>query len=170
AHPDDETACAATVYKITHELKGFVDIAIITNGEAGFKYSTLAEAFYHLELTDEKIGRENLPRIRKLEMNNAGSILGIRSYNFLEQKDEKYTTDEREPMNSWDVEAVKRKLNKIITKTQYDYVFCLLPVPETHGHHKAATMIALDVVNELPKESRPIILGVDDSGKNDSVQ
>ena len=64
AHPDDEISCSATVYKITHELKGVVDLALITNGEGGYKYSTLAEAYYNLELTDEKVGRENLPRIR----------------------------------------------------------------------------------------------------------
>ncbi|WP_394776582.1 hypothetical protein, partial [Flavobacterium sp.] len=30
AHPDDESGFAATVYKITHELKGVVDLAVIT--------------------------------------------------------------------------------------------------------------------------------------------
>ena len=38
AHPDDETTFAATVFKITHDLKGKVDIVIITNGEGGYKY------------------------------------------------------------------------------------------------------------------------------------
>ena len=65
AHPDDETGCAAAVYKITHSLKGKVDLALITNGEAGFKYSTLAEDIYGAELTDEAIGRKLLPTIRK---------------------------------------------------------------------------------------------------------
>ena len=59
AHPDDETGFAATVYKITHEMKGTVDLLLVTNGEGGYKYSTLAEPIYGLELTDEKIGREN---------------------------------------------------------------------------------------------------------------
>lgn len=76
AHPDDETAMAATIYKVTHELNGVVDQCVITNGEGGYKYSTLAEAYYNLELTDEKIGRENLPRIRKQELINAGKIIG----------------------------------------------------------------------------------------------
>ena len=94
AHPDDETGFAATVYKITHELHGNVDLALITNGEGGYKYSTLAEDYYHLELTDEKVGRENLPRIRKQELMNAGKIIGIRNYFFLDQWDRKYTTNE----------------------------------------------------------------------------
>ena len=37
AHPDDETAMAATIYKITHELNGLVDQCVITNGEGGYK-------------------------------------------------------------------------------------------------------------------------------------
>lgn len=171
AHPDDETSCAATVYKITHELKGKVDLALITNGEGGYKYSTLAEDYYHLELTDEKIGRENLPRIRKAELMNAGKIIGIRNYFFLDQWDRKYTTDERDPLDTaWDVPLVKKRLNEIMTKEKYDFVFCLLPVAETHGHHKAATMLALETINNLAKEKRPIILGITDSEKNDTAK
>src|ERR1044071_6967267 len=93
AHPDDESTFAVTIYKITHDLKGKVDIAIITNGEAGYKYSTLAESIYGVELTDEKVGREFLPTIRKKEMMNAGKILGIRNYYFFDQKDNRYTQD-----------------------------------------------------------------------------
>ena len=41
AHPDDDAVFAAANYKIVHDLKGIVDIALITNGEGGYKYSTL---------------------------------------------------------------------------------------------------------------------------------
>src|SRR5438045_3022121 len=75
AHPDDEIAFAVTIYKITHELMGTADIAVITNGEAGYKYSLLAEPYYHLKLTDEAIGRKNLPTIRKKELMSAGNII-----------------------------------------------------------------------------------------------
>ncbi len=171
AHPDDETSGSATIYKITHELKGNVDIALITNGEGGYKYSTLAEDYYHLELTDEKVGRANLPRIRKTELMNAGNIIGIRNYFFLDQWDRKYTTNERDPLDTaWDVPLVKKWLNGIMTKTNYDFVFCTLPVPGTHGHHKAAAMLALETVNNLPKEQRPIILGMSNSSKGDSAK
>jgi hypothetical protein len=44
----------------------------------------------------------------------------------------------------------------------------LLPVPETHGHHKAATMLALEAVSMLPKEQRPVILGTSTSEKKDT--
>src|SRR5688572_28992944 len=82
AHPDDDVAFAATVYKITHDLKGRVDLAVITNGEGGYKYSTLGDVYYDLELTDERVGREYLPTIRKRELMNGGAIVGIRNYYF----------------------------------------------------------------------------------------
>jgi len=50
AHPDDETQFAATLYKISHEMGGTVDVVMITNGEGGYKYSTLAEPIYHREV------------------------------------------------------------------------------------------------------------------------
>ncbi|CAN5503148.1 hypothetical protein BH11BAC1_BH11BAC1_01140 [soil metagenome] len=170
AHPDDETAFDATVYKITHELHGKVDLALVTNGEGGYKYSTLAEAYYGLELTDEKIGRENLPRIRKQELMNAGKILGIRNYFFMDQLDRKYTTDERDPLDTaWDVGLIMVQLRRIMMNTKYDYVFCLLPTPGTHGHHKAATMLALQCVEQLPEENKPIVLAGSTSSKSDTV-
>ena len=55
AHPDDEYTFAASVYRIAKELHGTVDQVVITNGEAGFRYSQLAEQFYHASLTQEAI-------------------------------------------------------------------------------------------------------------------
>ena len=48
AHPDDEYAFAATVYRIIDELGGTVDQLVLTNGEGGFRYSRLAEAYYRI--------------------------------------------------------------------------------------------------------------------------
>jgi LmbE family N-acetylglucosaminyl deacetylase len=170
AHPDDETAMAATIYKITHELNGVVDQAVITNGEGGYKYSTLAEAYYGLELTDEKVGRENLPRIRKQELMNAGKIIGTNNIFFLDQKDAHYGLDEHEPLDTtWNVQWVTTRLKEIMTTTKYDYIFCLLPVPETHAHHKAAGLLALRTVQTLPANQRPIVLGVTGSSARDSA-
>jgi len=169
AHPDDETAMAATIYKITHELNGIVDQCVITNGEGGYKYSTLAEAYYGLELTDEKVGRENLPRIRKLELLNAGKIIGTNNIFFLDQKDAHYGLDEREPLDTtWNVNWVMSRLKEIMTNTRYDFVFCLLPVPETHAHHKAATILALRAVQSFPPNERPVVLGCSGSSLKDT--
>lgn len=131
AHPDDESGCAATVYKITHDLKGVVDLAVITNGEAGYKYSTLAESIYGMELTEEAVGREFLPTIRKRELMNGGKWVGIRNYYFMEQKDTRYSTDPSEVMNTgvWNLAQVKQRLTEIILRERYDYIFaCFQPM------------------------------------------
>ncbi len=170
AHPDDETGMAATIYKITHELGGMVDQCVITNGEGGYKYSTLGDAYYGLELTDEKVGRENLPRIRKQELMNAGKIIGTNNIFFLDQKDAHYGLDEKEPLDTtWNVALVSTRLKEILTNHHYDFLFCLLPVPQTHAHHKAATILALRAVQALPAAQRPVILGVSISSKGDTV-
>lgn len=171
AHPDDETAMAATIYKVTHEMNGLVDQCVITNGEGGYKYSTLAEAYYGLELTDEAVGRANLPRIRKQELMNAGKIIGENNIYFLDQKDAHYGLDEHEPLDTtWNVNLVNTRLKEILTARKYDYVFCLLPVPETHAHHKAAGILALRAVQQLPAAQRPIVLGCTISSKKDTAQ
>jgi len=169
AHPDDEMTYAATAYKITHELNGIVDLAVITNGEGGYKYSLLAEPYYHLKLTDESIGRKYLPTIRKNELMGAGKIIGIGKYFFLDQLDNHYTLDMDTVLKDvWDVPYVKSRLKKIMEDGKYDYVFCLIPTPETHGHHKGATFLALECVNEL-KTNKPIILAGSNSNKNDTT-
>jgi LmbE family N-acetylglucosaminyl deacetylase len=168
AHPDDEGGCAVTVYKITHDLKGTVDIALVTNGEGGYKYSTLAEDIYGVELTDEKVGREYLPTIRKKEMMAGGKIIGLRNYFFLDNLDHMYTQNVDSVLTYvWDGASIKKRLREIMEKGKYDYVFCLLPTEDTHGHHKGATILALQTVQELPKTvKKPVVLGVSVSGGN----
>src|ERR1035441_3522342 len=131
AHPDDETAYAGAVYKITHDLGGTVDLVVVTNGEAGYKYSTLAEAVYNLKLTDEKIGRKYLPGIRHKELENAGKIIGLHHIYFLDQRDNRYTLDPHEVLDSnWNIPFVKSQLRQILTTGHYDFVFTLLPRSE----------------------------------------
>jgi LmbE family N-acetylglucosaminyl deacetylase len=160
AHPDDESTFAVTLYKIAKEQHGIVDLFVITNGEAGYKYATLAESYYGLELTDEKTGRASLPRIRKRELVNAGHILGVNEYYFIDQKDAHYTLNEREPLDTnWNVNVVNSRLRQVLTNNHYDFVFTLLPEATTHGAHKAAALIALNTVAKLPAGNRPVILG-----------
>ena len=82
AHPDDEYTFAATVYRIAKELQGTVDQVVITNGEAGYRYSSLAEQYYRASLTTESVGRALLPEIRRRETLAAGKVLGIRRHHF----------------------------------------------------------------------------------------
>lgn len=171
AHPDDETTFAATVYKITHDLGGRVDLALVTNGEGGFKYSTLAEPIYGVELTEEKVGREHLPSIRKMELMNAGKIIGIRNYFFLDQQDHTYTLNVDSVLKYvWDVSYIKNRLAAIIAKGDYDYIFGLLPTDDTHGHHKGATILALETVNGMKAGKRPIVMAGSVSSRNDTTQ
>ncbi len=168
AHPDDETAFAATIYKVTHDLNGFADILLVTNGEGGYKYSTLAEDIYGRELTDEQSGRKALPTIRKKELMAGGEYIGLRDYYFMDQKDTGYTLDADSVLNIvWDTSIVIRKINELHGKNKYDYVFTLLPVQGTHGHHKAASILALRAIRSIAAEVRPIIVGcsVTDSTK-----
>lgn len=169
AHPDDEAAFAGAVYKINHDLHGTVDLVVITDGQGGYKYSTLGGSYYHLKLTDEKVGRKYLPAIRQGEMERAGKIIGLHHIYFLKQRDNRYTLDPHEVLDSnWNIPFVKAQLKQIMLRGHYDFLLMLLPVESTHGHHKAAGILALTVLNSLPVNfPHPIALGGDDidSGK-----
>jgi LmbE family N-acetylglucosaminyl deacetylase len=167
AHPDDEYYFAATTYRIAVELHGTVDELVITNGEGGFRYSTLAEAFYEKPLTTEAVGRKELPAIRKEETLNAGKILGIRDHYFLDQKDEKFTTDESEgPRHLWNASFVTKTIADLIKSKHYQYVFTVLPRSTAHGHHQAATVLTYRAIHSLPETLRPVLLGFDTDGSD----
>ena len=172
AHPDDDAVFAAVNYKITHDLGGIVDLALVTNGEGGYKYSTLAESIYGLELTDETVGRANLPEIRKKELEAGGAIIGIRNYYYLLQRDHRYltTADIREILDSniWDLAYVRTYLKELIEREKYDYIFVLAPTPGTHAHHSAASILALETVLQIPEKFRPVVLAGTSSSKNDT--
>ena len=169
AHPDDESCFAASTYRIAKELGGTVDQAVITDGEGGFRYSLLAEPYYGLKLTDEAVGRAHLPAIRKQELLEAGKVLGIRRHYFLEQKDEHYTQDAHEVLEkTWRTAWVRARLEQLLAEGHYDFVFTLFPDPETHGAHKAATILALEAVAAQPAARRPIVLGCEDSARSDA--
>jgi LmbE family N-acetylglucosaminyl deacetylase len=160
AHPDDEYSCSATVFAITQKLHGIVDHVVITNGEAGFRYSTLAERIYGLKLTNEEIGRRELPAIRREETKRAGRILGVRRHYFLEQKDTGLSKNLQEALaGAWDIQAVEKRLVQILEAELYDFVLILLPTEETHGNHQAASLLALRAIQALPAAKRPVALG-----------
>lgn len=160
AHPDDETAFAATIYKVTHDLNGIADILLVTNGEGGYKYSTLAEEVYHRSLTNEAEGRKSLPTIRKKELMSGGSYIGLRDYHFMDEQDTGFTLNPDSVLNIvWDTLRVIDKIRELQIKHEYDFVFTLLPVESTHGHHKAATILALRAITGMDVKNKPIIVG-----------
>ena len=162
AHPDDEILFAGTIYTTSMLLDGVCDVALITNGEGGYKYSTLAEPLYGERLTVEEIGRARLPEIRREEFLSGCSILGFRRAFLLSQQDHRYTQDPLEVLGEdqeiWDLEFIAASLEKILLRGNYDFVFTLTPTSGTHGHHKAATVLALRAVAGLPENQRPVVL------------
>ena len=160
AHPDDEYEVAGTIYRISKELFGTVDQVIITDGEAGYRYSSLAVPYYGIDPTNEAVGRARLPGIRKEEARRAGRILGIQHQWFLNEKDDHFTLDPGESLHrSWHEQRILRVLEQRLSKGHYDFVFVLLPSEQTHGEHKAASILALEAIELLPAGERPIVLG-----------
>lgn len=170
AHPDDEYAFAATTYRLVRELGWVADQVIVTNGEAGYRYSALAEAVYGVALSRESDGRAHLPAIRKEEAVRAGKILGIRRHYFLDQKDLGFATDAASADSSnWDRGRVLSAISGLLERERYDAVFTLLPTAETHGHHRAATLLALEATARLPQDQRPLFFGVEARSKSDTA-
>lgn len=168
AHPDDEYYFAATVYRIAQELGGIVDQVVITNGEGGFRYSQLAERYYGATLHSESAGRSRLPAIRKEETRRAGQILGIRRHWFLDERDHRFTLDSDETLGQvWNCKRIADFLDKTLRAEDYDCVFVVLPRAETHGHHQAASLLALEAVQRLDPARRPAVLGAE-PGRQDA--
>ena len=170
AHPDDEAMFAATMYRITHALGGSVDLALVTDGAGGYRFSTLAENIYGVDLTNQDIAQTHLPAIRKQELMAAGAIVGIRNYFFLDQPDQGKTNDQDSILaHVWDADFVSKRLDHILSKESYDFVFTHLPIKPFHSHHKAATILAIQAVARIPEPHRPVILGSFVSGAMDEV-
>ncbi|MEQ8523343.1 PIG-L family deacetylase [Gracilimonas sp.] len=158
AHPDDDALFSATIFKTTRLLNGVVDLALLTNGEGGYTYSTLGNYIYGKELDKEEVGRAWLPGIRKKELMAGGNIVGIRNYFFLDQPDFEYTEDVSIPLEKWNTDWARTKLANIMQQGGYDFLFLMLPYETTHGHHKASAVIALQALKTLPESDRPIAL------------
>jgi len=158
AHPDDDALYSATVFKTTHLLDGTVDLAVMTNGEGGYRYSTLGNYIYGKELDKEEVGRDYLPGIRKRELMAGGRIVGIRNYYFLEQVDDRFSYDIANALEAWNTDWIERRLADLIQNHRYDFVFTMLPSDSTHAHHKASAILTLRAIESLESENRPIVL------------
>lgn len=156
AHPDDDALFSATVFKTTHLLGGTVDLALMTNGEGGYRYSTLGNFIYGRQLDKEVVGRAWLPSIRKRELMAGGRIVGMRNYYFFDQVDRQYTEDPAVPLEEWDTGYITRRLKEIIREQKYDFVFTMLPHPGTHGHHKASAILLLRALQDMDPGARPL--------------
>ncbi len=167
AHPDDETVFPVTVFKITHELKGSADLALITDASGGYN-GLVASSYYGMNMVDSVVGRKHLPLIRKKELMNSGEILGIGNFFFLDQLDDYYSRNEKPYLEgkNWDIKYVEKKLDAILAKGQYDFVLCLLPHEGQHAHHKTASISAIRAVQRMKGVKRPIVLGAQTRNKD----
>ena len=159
AHPDDESECAATLYRVTHELGGVVDEVIVTNGEAGHQYFAPARAYYGVP-ANGATWRKKLIRIRRKELLRAGRILGIRQHYFLDQVDTGRTLNARDGFDIWDVQKIRAQLFELLKYHRYHLVLMLLPLADSHGHHQTVAVLTLEAIERLPPEERPAALGV----------
>ena len=160
AHPDDETGFSVTLFKITHELKGIVDMAVMTDGGGGFADSHLGAMFYGVNLIDSVTARNHLPLIRKKEILEAGQIMGIRNMYFMEQADDWYTTDPTPYISgkNWNIPYIENRLTNILKEQSYDIVITMLPHEGQHGHHKTAVLMGLRAVKNYQGPHKPIII------------
>jgi len=160
AHPDDETTFPVTVFKITRELNGSADLALITDASGGYN-GLVASSYYGMNLVDSVIGRKHLPLIRKKEMLDAGEILGIGNFFFLDQLDDYYNRDEKPYLEgkNWNIKYVESRLDEILAKGNYDFVLCLVPGEGQHAHHKTASISAIRAVQRYKGNKKPIVLG-----------
>jgi LmbE family N-acetylglucosaminyl deacetylase len=160
AHPDDETMFPVTVFKITHELKGSADIALLTDASGGFN-GMVASSYFGMNMLDSTVGRKHLPTIRKKEMKASGDILGIKNYFFFDQRDDFYNRDEKPYLQGkrWNISYIERRLDSILAAGQYDYIFCMVPHEGQHAHHKTASLSALRAVQRYKRTKKPLILG-----------
>lgn len=160
AHPDDETMFPVTVFKITHELKGSADIALLTDASGGFN-GMVASSYFGVNMLDSTVGRKHLPTIRKKEMKASGDILGIKNYFFFDQRDDFYNRDEKPYLQGkrWNISYIERRLDSILAAGQYDYIFCMVPHEGQHAHHKTASLSALRAVQRYKRTKKPLILG-----------
>jgi LmbE family N-acetylglucosaminyl deacetylase len=150
-------------------LGGKADLCVVTNGEGGFRYATLAEPLYGVKLTQESVGRKALPAIRKKEARAGGAITGISNFFFLDQFDKAYTQNVQEVLKSqWDTAVVRRRLSEILRNGRYDFVFVAEPTTTTHGGHQAASLMALAAVAAMPQSVRPVILATNSYKKGET--
>jgi LmbE family N-acetylglucosaminyl deacetylase len=160
AHPDDETGFSVTMFKITHELKGTVDMAVMTDGGGGFADSQLGAMYYGLPLTDSVTARTHLPMLRKQEILNAGKIMGVRNIYFMEQPDDLYTTDITPYISgkNWDIGYVEKRMDRLLAERGYDFIITMVPHAGQHGHHKTSVMMALRALQRYKGPNKPIII------------
>lgn len=162
AHPDDEFSFAGVLFKTATHLGGVCELLTITDGQGGFKYATIGAALHGIDLTDEDVGRRELPRLRLQEQLESSRLIGVRTLHYLGQRDHRYTTDLAEVLapgaDVWDLGAVRRALDERLAAGYYDFVLIHAPTVTTHAHHQAASLLTVEAVQRMTPAARPLVL------------
>lgn len=139
-HPDDEAfGKAGTVAKFTNA--GTPTTLICgTLGEMGRNMGKPAFAT-----------RENLPKIRKVELEDACRELGIGDLRLLGLRDK--TVEFEDP------EEVADKIEKIIRELHPSLVMTYYPKHGVHPDHDALSEATIRAVRRIPKDERPVVWG-----------
>lgn len=166
AHPDDETMFPVTVFKITRELHGSADLALLTDASGGFN-GMVASSYFGMNMLDSALGRKNLPRIRKKEIRESADILGVKTIYFFDQRDDFYNRDEKPYLEGvrWNRRYIETRLDSILAAGRYDYVFCMVPHEGQHAHHKTASLHALRAAQRYRGPIKPLVLGGQSANK-----
>lgn len=162
AHPDDELVAAGAMYLHGAARGGIVDVLTLTDGQGGFKYAVYAEARTGIELTREDIGRRELPALRRSEQIRGLELLGARRLIRLEELDSRYSKDRMEVLapsaGVWDLARIDRTLDGLLADESYGFIVTISPTATTHGHHQAATLLAIGAAARVPDAKRPVVL------------
>ena len=160
AHPDDESSISVAMFKIAKELKGTVDMAVMTDGAGGFADAQLGAMYYGINLTDSVVARTHISIIRKQEILNVAKILGVRNIYFMEQPDDLYSTN-YEPYlygKNWDISYIEKRLDKLLAEREYDFIITMSPRTGQHGHHITSVIMGLRAVERYKGSKKPIII------------
>ncbi|CAF3891381.1 unnamed protein product, partial [Rotaria sordida] len=108
-------------------------------------------------LSNATIRRKHLPRIRQQELFNSGRILGIRKYFFYDQIDLEYSRDvntvfEKQWDKEWVIEQFQQTIKNGNGANGYDLMVIVLPNVNSHGHHTASGLLALEAINRLQRK------------------
>ncbi|CAF5021519.1 unnamed protein product [Rotaria sp. Silwood1] len=157
AHPDDETLFGGLIHALTHKLNVSVDLVCVTNGEGGFAHAGASELLYsNLKLSEEAVGRKHLPRIRQKELLGSGRISGIRKYFFFDQIDLKNSRNiesifAKQWDKEWIIEQFQRTIKNGNSVSGYDLMLIMLPNIDSHDHHTASDLLALEAIDRLQR-------------------
>ena len=75
----------------------------------------------------KKTLEESTCQLLEKELIAGGDIAGIRDYFFFDQQDFYFTLDVEETLKKWDTQPVINRLEDIMKREHYDFLFLLLP-------------------------------------------